>query len=135
MDDADILFILTSNRPDILEPALSSRPGRIDQAIEIPLPDAECRGRLLDLYAKGLDAQWSDRTKWVDRTEGASAAFIRELLRKAAVFATEADEQGDKIKDEHLEDALAELIIAGGTLTQSLLGARISPDGKESTSG
>ena len=31
-DDADILFVLTTNRPDILEPALASRPGRIDQA-------------------------------------------------------------------------------------------------------
>ncbi len=41
-DDADVLFLLTTNRPDILEPALAARPGRVDQAIEIPLPDAEC---------------------------------------------------------------------------------------------
>jgi ATP-dependent 26S proteasome regulatory subunit len=53
-DDADILFLLTTNRPDILEPALASRPGRIDQAIEIPLPDAACRRRLLELYGRGL---------------------------------------------------------------------------------
>jgi ATP-dependent Zn protease len=33
-EDADVLFILTTNRPDQLEPALASRPGRIDQAIE-----------------------------------------------------------------------------------------------------
>jgi SpoVK/Ycf46/Vps4 family AAA+-type ATPase len=35
-EDADVLFVLTSNRPELLEPALASRPGRIDQAIEIP---------------------------------------------------------------------------------------------------
>ncbi|HMQ33862.1 MAG TPA: ATP-binding protein [Chloroflexaceae bacterium] len=29
-DDADVLFLLTTNRPDILEPALAARPGRID---------------------------------------------------------------------------------------------------------
>jgi ATP-dependent 26S proteasome regulatory subunit len=40
-DDADILFILTTNRPDIVEPALAARPGRVDQAIEIPLPDPD----------------------------------------------------------------------------------------------
>src|ERR1039458_8240254 len=31
-EDADILFILTTNRPEQLESALASRPGRIDQA-------------------------------------------------------------------------------------------------------
>ena len=42
-DDCDVLFVLTTNRPDVLEPALSARPGRIDQALEVPLPDADCR--------------------------------------------------------------------------------------------
>ena len=26
--DADVIFLLTSNRPDLLEPALAARPGR-----------------------------------------------------------------------------------------------------------
>lgn len=38
-EDADILFILTTNRPKCFEAALTARPGRIDQAIEFPLPD------------------------------------------------------------------------------------------------
>ena len=42
-EEADILFILTTNRPETLEGALASRPGRIDQAIEFPLPDDEGR--------------------------------------------------------------------------------------------
>ena len=37
--DADIIFILTTNRPEQLESALAGRPGRIDQAIEVPVPD------------------------------------------------------------------------------------------------
>src|ERR687888_1543779 len=53
-DDADILFLLTTNRPDILEPALAARPGRIDEAVELPLPDADGRRALFDLYARGL---------------------------------------------------------------------------------
>jgi ATP-dependent 26S proteasome regulatory subunit len=28
-----LLFVLTTNRPEVLEPALAARPGRIDQAI------------------------------------------------------------------------------------------------------
>ena len=39
-EDHDVLFVLTTNRADLLEPALAARPGRIDQAVELPLPDA-----------------------------------------------------------------------------------------------
>src|SRR5206468_1510280 len=54
-EDIDVLFILTTNRPDILEPALAARPGRVDLAVELPVPDASGRARLLKLYARGLD--------------------------------------------------------------------------------
>jgi hypothetical protein len=122
-DDADVLFLLTTNRPDLLEPALAARPGRIDQAIEIPLPDELCRRRLFGLYSQGLTLQLGDLTGFVHRTEGASPAFIRELMRKAALFA--ADEPGELIvNDPHLEEALYELTVQGGELTRSLLGYR-----------
>ncbi len=124
-EDADLLFVLTSNRPEFLEPALAARPGRIDQAIEIPLPDADCRRRLLDLYGRGLTLELADREKLITRTEGVSGAFIRELLRKAAVFAAEEDREGVLVvHDRHIEEGLAELLVAGGPLTQVLLGAR-----------
>lgn len=121
-EDIDILFILTTNRPDVLEPALAARPGRIDQAIEVPLPDAECRRRLLALYGRGLTLELEDSDRWIARTEGVSAAFIRELLRKAAVFAVE--ENGDLplvVRDRHIAEGITELVL-GGALTKSLLG-------------
>ena len=119
-DDADVLFLLTTNRPDILEPALAARPGRVDQAFEIPLPDADCRRRLFALYCQRLTLGSVDLERCIQRTEGASAAFIRELLRKAALFA--ADEGSDCIQDKHLNEAIYELVVEGGTLTRSLLG-------------
>lgn len=121
-DDADILFLLTTNRPDILEPALAARPGRIDQAIEVPLPDRACRQRLFDLYGQGLTLHLDQLPQLIDQTEGVSAAFIRELMRKAALFA--ADEGDDLIvEDRHIEEALHELVFEGGELTKRLLGA------------
>ena len=121
-DDADILFLLTTNRPDILEPALAARPGRIDQAIEIPLPDYDCRRLLFDLYGQGLTLRLERLPQLIDQTEGVSATFIRELMRKAALFA--ADESDDMIvEDRHLEEALKELVFEGGELTKRLLGA------------
>jgi hypothetical protein len=125
-DDTDLLFVLTTNRPDILEPALAARPGRIDQAIEVPPPDPACRRRLLELYGTGLKTDGVHWDRLVERTAGASGAFIRELLRKAAVFAAE-DANGDElvIRERHLDEALAELVVAGGALTHSLLGANV----------
>lgn len=122
-DDADLLFILTTNRPDVLEPALASRPGRVDQAIQIPPPDADCRRRLIELYGKGLRLEMQHLDDLIARIEGVSAAFIRELLRKAAVHSALESEGEILVTDRHLAAALAELMIDGGALTMSLLGA------------
>lgn len=125
-EDADILFVLTTNRPDILEPALAARPGRIDQAVEVPLPDADGRRRLIELYANGLTLEVEDLDALVRRSEGVSGAFIRELLRKAALLAID-DGDGDSdivVRDEQLDEAFRELVIVGGDLTRALLGAR-----------
>ena len=123
-EDVDILFILTTNRPDILEPALAARPGRVDQAIEVPPPDAESRRRLFELYSRGMQIEVADWDRLIARTEGVSGAFIRELLRKACVYAAEEDGTGPLlVRDRHLEEGLTELLVAGGALTKSLLGA------------
>jgi cell division protease FtsH len=124
-EDADVLFVLTTNRPDILEPALAARPGRIDQAIEVPPPDADCRRRLFDLYSRGMQVEVNDWARFLERTTGVTGAFIRELLRKAAVYA--AEENGAPalvVRERHLDDGLAELLVEGGPLTKSLLGFR-----------
>jgi ATPase family associated with various cellular activities (AAA) len=119
-DDVDILCLLTTNRPEMLEPALAARPGRIDQAILIPLPDDDCRRRLFALYAGGLTLEVKDIDKYVGKTKGASAAFIRELLRKAALTALQETNQLT-VTDLHLDDALKDLVMSGA-LTKSILG-------------
>ncbi|HEX4521828.1 MAG TPA: AAA family ATPase [Gaiellaceae bacterium] len=125
-EDADVIFLLTTNRPDLLESALASRPGRIDQAVEIPLPDAACRRRLFDLYAEGL-ALDGELDRLVERTRGVSAAFIRELLRKAALLAVTESSNGFRVSDRHLDEALNDLVIEGGELTKVLLGGPPAP--------
>jgi cell division protease FtsH len=121
-DDADVAFVLTTNRPDTLEPALAARPGRVDMAVEIPLPDAAARRRLLELYATGLDTVELDIDGVVDRTDGVTASFFRELLRRAALLAAEHDGAG--VTDADVQAALDELLSATSALTRSLLGVR-----------
>lgn len=119
--DTDILFILTTNRPEILEKALAQRPGRVDLAVKISLPDEACRLKLFELYSQGLELSVPDFRPFVKRTKGASAAFIRELVRRAALFADEVDGRLC-VKEKHFVAALEELSANGSSLTQSLLG-------------
>jgi ATPase family associated with various cellular activities (AAA) len=119
-EDADVAFVLTTNRPDALEPAFAARPGRVDLAIEIPLPDAAARRRLLELYARGLDLTGADIDAVVARTEGVTASFFKELLRKATLAAVEA---GDPQVGPHLGPGLDELLHETAALTRVLLGS------------
>src|SRR5262249_39355290 len=80
----------------------------------------QCRQRLFELYAGKLPLGMVNWTNFVQRTDGASAAFIREMMRKPALCA--ADESSDSIDDRHLDEAIYELVVEGGALTQSLLG-------------
>jgi hypothetical protein len=107
-EDADVLFVLTTNRAEHLEPALAARPGRIDELIEVPLPDADCRLRLFELYARRLPhdiADWSDA---VAQSDGVSAALIKESLRRAALLAF--DRGAARVSPDDLSNAIAELV-------------------------
>jgi len=122
-EDADVLFILTTNRPDQLEPALAARPGRIDQAIEFPLPDEDGRLKLVHLYSRGLSLPTELVSLVVRKTKGASPAFIRELMRRAAQFQFEQDGAGDgPLQASAIDGALEEMLFSGGTLNLKLLG-------------
>jgi ATP-dependent 26S proteasome regulatory subunit len=124
-EDASILFVLTTNRPDQLEAALASRPGRVDQAIEFPLPDAAGRRKLIELYAYGLKLDDELIERIVKKTHNASAAFIKELMRRSAQYYI-ADNQPGTLQHKHLDAALEEMLFSGGTLNLKLLGADAS---------
>jgi hypothetical protein len=119
--DADILFILTTNRPEQLESALASRPGRIDQAIEVPLPDDIGRRKLVQLYGRGLPLGEAVVAEAAQRTKGVSAAFIKELMRRIAQ-ASIARDGGASVESGDIGEALDDMLFAGGKLNVKLLG-------------
>lgn len=121
-EDIDIVFVLTTNRPDVIEPALASRPGRIDLAVRMPLPDGEGRSRLLDLYGEGLELDVSDRATFISATHGATPAFIREVLRRAALIAAERG-AGTRVTDELLTAAIDELKEGTDAFASTIVGA------------
>ncbi|NNN32538.1 26S protease regulatory subunit [Streptomyces sp. S3(2020)] len=125
-DDADVTFLLTTNRADLLEPALVQRPGRVDLAVEIPLPDAAGRRALLALYGGGLDLGKEIAEEVVVRTEGTTASFTKELVRRSVLIAAERESARTEPRD--VREALDELLSDGDRLTRRLLGVRGAED-------
>jgi ATP-dependent 26S proteasome regulatory subunit len=119
--DADVTFVLTTNRADILETALADRPGRVDLAIEIPRPDAGCRERLFGLYVRDL-ALDADMEPVVAGTEGVTASFVKEMIRRTVLASLRAGERPPVLRDAHFTEVLAEMNGERQALTRSLLG-------------
>jgi hypothetical protein len=124
-EDADVVFLLTTNRADLLEPALASRPGRVDQAVHIELPDRDARHRLIELYRGTLDVDLTRVDTILDRTDGVTASFLKELLRRAAVVAADRDDSPDQaltVTADDLNTALDELLDTRHQMTRAVLG-------------
>ncbi len=123
--DADITFILTTNRVDLLERALVERPGRVDLAVEIPKPDLEARERLFRLYAAEMLAadQLTEAAVHTaaSRTEGVTASFTKELIRRAAINAAQENRPP---RDADISHALDEMLSDAESLTRTLLGGQ-----------
>lgn len=128
-EDADVVFLLTTNRADLLEPALASRPGRVDQAVHIDLPDRDARRRLLQLYRGTLEVDLERLDDVLDRTDGVTASFLKELLRRAAVLAVGREDgapgQSDgplSVSTDDLDLALTDLLDTRNAMTRAALG-------------
>jgi cell division protease FtsH len=119
-EDEDLLFVLTTNRPDLIEPALAARPGRVDLALEIPLPDVDGRRRLLGLYGAGIEIDAGSVDQLAERSDGVSGAFIKELVRQAWLRAALEDREPPTAQD--LRRVLDDLLEERSTLTRRLLG-------------
>ena len=124
-EDADVVFVLTTNRPDLLEPALAARPGRVDQAVALDLPDTAARRALFELYRGSLEVDTSRLDDVLARTEGVTASFLKELLRRAALLgATRTPGAGGlAVSAEDLSSALDELLDTRNAMTRTLLGS------------
>jgi hypothetical protein len=118
--DADVVFLLTTNRAEALEKALAQRPGRVDLAVEIPLPDEADRRALIDLYAAELSFSAAAVSRAARDSAGTTASYAKEVVRRAVLLAAMDDREPG---DHDLEAANAELQSDAARLTRALLGS------------
>lgn len=82
--DADVAFVVTTNRVEVLEHVLADRPGRVDLAVEIPVPDDASRRRLFEVYASALPLSHRAVTDTAARSAGVNGTRARSTPRRAS---------------------------------------------------
>ncbi|QDT14057.1 AAA family ATPase [Alienimonas californiensis] len=87
--DEAVSFILTTNALERVERAIKDRPGRIGQCVYFGPPNKELRARYLVQYLKRFDATALDVPQLAEDSRGASQAFLKEWIARAALFALE----------------------------------------------
>ncbi|WP_051297628.1 AAA family ATPase [Brevibacterium album] len=116
-DDADIAFVLTTNRVDVLEEALALRPGRIDLAVEVPLPTRELRRQLLARSARELPITEAGIELAALASAGTTGSFAKEAVRRAVLSALAA---GEETEDRHLLGAVSTLVAEAAELREAM---------------
>ncbi|GJJ73921.1 hypothetical protein EMPS_06279 [Entomortierella parvispora] len=104
--EVDVLVLAATNRPEVIDTAIL-RPGRLDQIVHIPVPDAETRTAILSGYIAKMPVHISsDEVKLLaEQTEGYSGADLENLCREAALICLRQDIKNTEIKMEHLQAA------------------------------
>lgn len=107
-DNAGIIILAATNRPDVLDPALL-RPGRFDRQIVIGIPDIVGREEIFRIHSRNKPLDKSvDPKVLARRTPGFSPADIENMLNEAALLA--ARRNGMKIRMEEIEEAITKVI-------------------------
>ncbi|KAF8819583.1 hypothetical protein IE077_000802, partial [Cardiosporidium cionae] len=97
-----IFIIGASNRPDILDPAIT-RPGRLDHLLYIPLPDYKSRINIFKAaLRKSPLGKEINIEEMAEKTAGFSGADITEICQKAAKQAIRESIQADKHRGRQL---------------------------------
>jgi transitional endoplasmic reticulum ATPase len=107
-DIEGVSVIATTNRPDMLDPALM-RPGRFDRSIYVPAPDEKTRTEILKIHTKSMPLKGVNIEKLAKETEGYSGADLEALAREAALFALREDMKSKEVGQKDFEKALKKI--------------------------
>lgn len=103
-DNAGIVVIAATNRPDVLDPALL-RSGRFDRRVTVSLPDIKGREAILQVHARNKklasDVSLANLAK---RTPGFSGADLANVLNEGAILAVRKNESEVTMTD--LDEAI-----------------------------
>jgi len=109
-NNAQVILIAATNRPDVLDPALL-RPGRFDRQIAVDRPDLKGREEILKVHAKNKPiSNEVELISYARRTPGFTGADLANVLNEAALLA--AREGKKAITSPQIDEAI-DRVMAG----------------------
>lgn len=107
--DQSVIVIASTNRPDVLDPALL-RPGRFDRRVTMDLPDINEREAILKIHVKGKPlAEDVHLRRLAERTPGFSGADLANLVNEGAILATRRDQK--TIRMQELAESIEKVLL------------------------
>jgi len=94
-----VLWVGTTNRPEVVETALADRPGRFDRRLEFgPLPDAE-RGRLIERIILPQSLTTEAHLLATKLTSGMTGAQVRDLAETLRIISDKIEFDSSQVKE------------------------------------
>jgi hypothetical protein len=114
-EHSGVATIATTNDPRTID-AAAKRSARFDRIVDVPLPDADARGRILSVYLRKIRAakgggnrEWKDGIASVAAvTDGATGADLRELVRRGVL------RHGERLSTRQLVTLARDVRVTGG---------------------
>lgn len=96
-----IVFLATTNYPDLLGPRIINRPSRFDRRYAIGAPNIESRKMYFEhLFGKeGYEIYNVDLNKWIEDTEGFSLAHLKELFVAVIILGNNYNEALEMLRE------------------------------------
>ena len=105
-----VVALGATNRPDMIDPALL-RPGRFDEIVYVPIPDAKARLEILRSHTRKMALDRDvDLKKLVEITDRFTGADIAGVCMKAGLFALRDNPNARSVTMEHFFRAVKEEI-------------------------
>jgi transitional endoplasmic reticulum ATPase len=103
-----VVVLAATNRPNLVDPALL-RPGRFDELIYVPVPDAQGRRHILGIHTKNMPLGPDvDLDAVAERSNRFTGADLEDLTRRAGLLALRESLQAQQVSMAHFEQALRE---------------------------
>lgn len=123
-ENAPVIVLAATNRPEVLDPALL-RPGRFDRQVLVDKPDFNGRVEILKVHIKSVKlARDVDLQEVAKLTAGLAGADLANIINEAALLAGRANQK--EVSQKHFKEAV-ERGIAG----LEKKSRRISPNEKK----
>lgn len=96
--------VATTNRLELIEKALSNRPGRFDRVVEVPALEEPLRAKMVHSRLAGCSIEPSLVNKIIKKTDGWTPAELQELINTINLYFINLNQENERIITQEVVD-------------------------------